>query len=265
MIPSELAPGCMWDKRYRIVAHLGSGAAAHAFAAEDTTNAQVVALKVLNLTTFHGAAPLRDEILGDAILRRRLIHPSIVPVRDFSLTPRPYSAADFCEQHSPHTLLEKNGPPSRAQLLSFARELTGLCLGLRAAGVIWLDVSISNVNLADAAPPWTAIRVVDLGAFVATDPALRAALEETVKLSRQDAASAAAVTQARRVRLLLRLVALWKIPDASKQSVAVVRPELADLAEWLDQHPANALDEPPLEKWAALIGAETRRPTTRNA
>ena len=154
MNPHEIAPGTRLGP-FTIIGHVGSGATASVFRAEDLRNGEAVALKVLNrdLTTLRKARAKEDDdsigrLRRELTLVQRLNHSGICKVYELhELSGLLFVSMEFVPGRSLERTIVKESKiaPGRA-----CRLLHAMCDAMAAAhevGILHRDLKPSNVIL----------------------------------------------------------------------------------------------------------------------
>jgi serine/threonine-protein kinase len=142
-----LAPGEIFDGRYRIANLVGRGGMGDVYRADDLRVGQPVALKFLS---YQSAAHTRriERFVREVRLARQIAHPNVCRVFDIGeCDGRPYLSMEFIQGEDLDCLLKRVGPLPRDKALDVAHQL---CAGLAAAherGVLHLDLKPANVMI----------------------------------------------------------------------------------------------------------------------
>jgi serine/threonine protein kinase len=167
--PADLVPGP--GQRvgpYRLLEPLGEGSVGVVFHARREPGGDEVAVKIL-----------RDELVGDALYRRRfereariaseVTHEHIVPVVDFGeASGRLYIASRYVAAEPLSARIATQGTLSVPESVRLARHLAGALQALNARGLVHRDVKPANVLVSDR------------GAAALTDFGLARSVAETV-------------------------------------------------------------------------------------
>ncbi|VXC18364.1 Serine/threonine protein kinase [Microbacterium sp. 8M] len=161
MHTSTLTPtDLLLDGRYRLCEHLGSGASADVYRAEDLHLDRIVAVKLLRETT-PGERPHRETALLAS-----LDHPSLVTLLDAQLSPgrQRYLVMEYIDG-PPLSAVIARGALDRAHAAVVGRDLADALALVHASGAVHRDVKPSNVLMRPSAGPgwpWRAV-LADFG------------------------------------------------------------------------------------------------------
>jgi eukaryotic-like serine/threonine-protein kinase len=158
---------------YKVEAMLGKGGMGEVFVATHEAMGKRVAIKVLREEHSRN-----DDVVGRFFREARAVtllrHPSCVDVIDTGKLPdgRGYIIMELLEGESLHARLKRQ-PPTLAEQLSIARQLTDVLGSAHEKGIIHRDLKPENVFLLgdDAAPARLRIKVLDFGVAKLTEPA----------------------------------------------------------------------------------------------
>jgi serine/threonine-protein kinase len=158
-----LSTGDVVSGRYKVEAHLGSGATSAVWRARDLDLGRVVALKVL-----HGAGvdpQLAGRFEREGQILGRLSHPSVVPVYATGNDGgRPYLVMAYVDGMSLDRVLAE-GPLSVDDALDLAADVAAGLAAAHRAGVVHRDVKPANIVCGTDGVP----RLVDFGIARADD------------------------------------------------------------------------------------------------
>ncbi len=154
-ISDHIAPGEIFERRFRIVRVLGTGGFGTVYLAEHVELGNRVAIKLLH-------APTSDSrFVREAKVLSQLESPNVVRFVDFGRDSlgRPYMISEFAEGVPLDELVARNGPQPAARVASLLADiLTGLAEAHRH-GIVHRDVKPSNIIVT---PSGTA-KVLDFG------------------------------------------------------------------------------------------------------
>jgi hypothetical protein len=152
----RLRSGSLFAGRYRIEAELGRGGMGHVYRAHDVLLDQPVALKLVA----EQRAPLRERMVEEVRLARRVTHPNVCRVFDFGVAEgETFLTMEYVDGEDLRSLLDRIGRLPPEKFLELAQQL---CAGLAAAhtvGVLHRDLKPANV-MVDARG---AARITDFG------------------------------------------------------------------------------------------------------
>ena len=147
---TELAVERVLDKRYKIVAPIGTGGSSQVYLAQDAALNREVAIKVLDAAAAADPA-LRKMFVKEARALASLSHPSIVSVFDVGeVDGLPYIVMEHLPGGSLKQRIERSGPLSVADAAAHAVEIANGLAFAHSRGIIHADLKPSNI-LFDAA------------------------------------------------------------------------------------------------------------------
>ncbi len=141
-----LEPGMLVNERYDVIKHLGAGAMADVYLANDRELGELLALKILhdNIFTQGNSEFFKEEIR----LARRITHRNIVRTYDFGVWNGRYLITmEYVHGFDVAQLLDKTGAMSISNGLAMARQI---CAAIKAAhdqGIIHRDLKPSNMMI----------------------------------------------------------------------------------------------------------------------
>ncbi len=142
---SSLAPGRLFDGRYRIEATLGAGGSGEVFRARDERTGLDVALKVI----FPGGALSRpDRLARELAISRSLRHEGVLRVDDVGEHDGLlYLVSEHLEGEPLYQLLARDGASARSRVEEILVKLLEGLAAIHEAGVVHRDVKPSNIFL----------------------------------------------------------------------------------------------------------------------
>ncbi|MBN1419712.1 MAG: sigma 54-interacting transcriptional regulator [Planctomycetes bacterium] len=152
----------LFDGRYRVLRHLGSGGTGDVFLVRDARDGgETLALKRLRLSPDLDAEAVA-ELAREFLALASLSHPRLVAARDFAHLGR--GGAYFTYDFAPGLPFDRwaRGRPFRAIIEAF-HQLLGALEFLHNRGILHLDVKPGNAIVAGGAHP--ALMLIDLGVF----------------------------------------------------------------------------------------------------
>jgi len=147
-LSSIMAPGTLFDGKYKILGELGRGGMGEVYLAEDTTLARKVALKLLPEETYQNAES-RDRLIREARAAAALDHPYICSVHEVGEAEgRLFFAMEYVEGR---TLRERisQGPIPVQQALQIAMETAEALQAAHEKGLVHRDIKPANIMLMD--------------------------------------------------------------------------------------------------------------------
>lgn len=161
--------------QYTLGEKIGEGGMGVVYRAEHIGWKLPVAIKLLSPRRTNG--PDIERFEREALLTRRLQHPSTVAVYDVGRTRDglPYYAMELVDGIDLQTLVERRGPLEPRRAARILMQLVAALGELHAAGLIHRDVKPANVMLCERAGSEEAIKVLDFGLSVSVDSPAEAA------------------------------------------------------------------------------------------
>jgi serine/threonine-protein kinase len=150
--------------KYRLERHLGAGAAAEAWGAENVLLGRTVAVKILH-EHLAKSASIRAHFLSEARAAARIVHPNVVSVFDIGLADEgvPFIVMELCDGEALSTVIDGRG----AMGVSYAVDLvTQVLAGLHAAhelGIVHRDLKPDNLIVVHPRPDQPVVKVLDFG------------------------------------------------------------------------------------------------------
>ncbi len=154
-----LAPGLVFEGRYRIEEALGRGATGSVYQAWDLVLDRRVAIKLMAAHLMETDAA-REQFLGEARVLARLSCPQILRIHSVGLVAdRPYLALEFVAGASLLEVLQRRGPLPPCEALDIASEIARGLAVASDSGVIHRDINPRNVLLSHQGE----VKIVDFG------------------------------------------------------------------------------------------------------
>ncbi len=149
----------LFDEKYLLLEVLGEGGYGRVYKARHMLLQKVVAVKVL-LTDLLQDAVGMSRFQAEARATNKLIHPNIVSVYDYGVSPRPYIVMEFIEGMTMDQIIAKDGPLT---IERFVTVFDQICQGMSVAhesNLLHRDIKPSNiiVDLTTGTP-----KVLDFG------------------------------------------------------------------------------------------------------
>ena len=141
----ELAMERVLDKRYKIVAPIGSGGSSQVYLAQDTVLNREVAVKVLDQAAA-ADSNLRRMFVKEARSLAALSHPSIVAVYDVGeVDGLPFIVMEHLPGGSLKQMIERTGPLAPSDAVSIAVDVANGLAFAHSKGIVHADLKPSNV------------------------------------------------------------------------------------------------------------------------
>jgi serine/threonine-protein kinase len=143
MALTDLAPGTVLDRRYRVESVLAEGGMGAVHAALDVQTGQRVALKTVLRDLSHNRE-LKERFEREARALFALKHPNVVEVLDFGIVEGgAYIVTEFLPGKTLEALIDE-GPMEPARAIELARQMLVALAFAHAQGVIHRDLKSSN-------------------------------------------------------------------------------------------------------------------------
>ncbi len=161
---SDLTPGMVLRGKYEVLEKIGAGGMGTVYRARHRAFGETVALKVL------GARLAEDEQFRrrfhtEAVVARRLAHPSAVRVEDLDTTDdgRPFIVMEYVHGRSLRETIRTEGalPPARA--VGIARQVASALAAAHTLGIVHRDIKPDNIVLARDPDGTERAKVLDFG------------------------------------------------------------------------------------------------------
>ncbi|MHC4830547.1 MAG: serine/threonine-protein kinase, partial [Planctomycetota bacterium] len=161
----DFQSGSVIANHYKVVKYLGGGAFGDVYLVEDLHLAgELFALKVLKMGGAEGDEKRRQRFLGEARVLLKLVHPSIVMIRNFLQFERLVCyTMDFVEGKELKELLEEGGPLEVERALLRTREVLAALAVAHDKGVVHRDIKPENVLVTEIGTDREVAKVLDFG------------------------------------------------------------------------------------------------------
>lgn len=141
----RLEPGSMFDERYRVISHIGSGGMANVYKVHHLHLDQSMALKLLRRDMCSDARRVK-RFKQEAITVARIKHPNLVNVHGFGIVDgTPYLCMEYVEGDSLNMILDAHGAMSAARVVLAGLQIAAALGFLHEHGIMHRDVKPSNV------------------------------------------------------------------------------------------------------------------------
>lgn len=159
----KLDPGTIVDRKYEVLATLGEGGMGAVHRARHVLTEQIVALKVLDVTTGDEGKARRFKL--EVSVAAKVKHPAIVKVSDAGVEwdeGRYYLAMELLEGRSLRDAMEDEDEPAR-RCVEHLRDALDAMVAAHAAGVVHRDLKPDNLFLERGDDGAERLRVLDFG------------------------------------------------------------------------------------------------------
>jgi serine/threonine-protein kinase len=162
--PTELVPGYVIDKRYRVLGKLATGGMGEVYRAEHVELGKALALKVM-LPALSGDEDFVGRFKREAIAASRIGSPNIVDISDFGRTEdgRFYFAMEFLDGLTLSKTLRKDGPFSAQRLVHVGLQAARALAAAHAQKIIHRDLKPENIMLLQRPGQPDFVKVLDFG------------------------------------------------------------------------------------------------------
>jgi serine/threonine protein kinase len=161
---SELPAGMVLRGKYEILEKVGAGGMAVVYRAKHRAFDEVVAIKVLS-ARLSDEDEFRRRFHTEAVVARRLRHPSAVRVEDLDTTEdgRPFIVMEYVEGRNLREVIRTEGALPMARAVEIARQVASALADAHALGIVHRDIKPDNILLTRDAGGAERARVLDFG------------------------------------------------------------------------------------------------------
>lgn len=160
-----LAPGSIFERKYRIVREIGRGGFGMVYLAHQEKMGRDVALKVLRTgaSAMHQSA--KERFLREVKIISRLRHPNTVTIHDFGETQEGlvYMVLEFIEGKTVKAILREEGAQEPRRALALAAQIARSLAEAHRHGVIHRDLKPANIMVGDLETESDFVKVLDFG------------------------------------------------------------------------------------------------------
>ncbi|HEX4338498.1 MAG TPA: serine/threonine-protein kinase [Polyangiaceae bacterium] len=144
---------------YEVEAELGAGGMARVYAARDRRSGERVALKIAADTPF-----ARRQLVREAAMLRRLIHPSIVSILDSgTVDDRPFYTMEIIDGVTLRDWMHQHGRLPSHRAAEVLLELCGALHAVHESGLVHHDVTPANIMLGEGHTGSARLFLLDFG------------------------------------------------------------------------------------------------------
>lgn len=161
---TALAPGSLFEGKYRIERHIGSGSFAHVLRARHEVMDRDVALKVLKPEVVEAHPDVAARFVSEVRIISKLRHPNTVTVFDFGTTPDgiSYMVMEYVEGRLLEDALEAGAMEPR-RVVHITKQILKALDEAHTAGIVHRDLKPSNIMLTDVHGETDFVKVLDFG------------------------------------------------------------------------------------------------------
>lgn len=160
-----LAPGRLFENKYRIISQIGTGSFAEVLKARHEIMGRDVALKCLKPSVVRSTPQVSARFINEVRIVSRLRHPNTVTIFDFGESKEglAYMVLEYLEGVTLDVFLEQNGPLEQARALHICRQILKSLDEAHAAGIVHRDLKPSNIMLTELHGEADFVKVLDFG------------------------------------------------------------------------------------------------------
>lgn len=160
-----LAPGNLFEEKYRVVSKLGTGSFAIVVKASHEVMGRDVALKCLKPSVVRSNPEVSERFVNEVQIVSRLRHPNTVTIFDFGQTDDDlvYMVLEYLEGHTLDELIDTDGPLDEARAIHICRQVLKSLAEAHALGIVHRDLKPSNIMLTELHGEPDFVKVLDFG------------------------------------------------------------------------------------------------------
>ncbi|HYA49419.1 MAG TPA: serine/threonine-protein kinase, partial [Burkholderiales bacterium] len=143
----QLAPGQIFDRRYRIIEEIGRGGMGRVFKAEDTELGITVALKIIR-PRLSSDARFVERFKKEMLLARSVSHENIIRIFDLGEAGgTKYISMEYIKGEDLKEFLQASRTLAIETVLRIARQVAEALKAAHAKGIAHLDLKPSNIKV----------------------------------------------------------------------------------------------------------------------
>jgi serine/threonine protein kinase len=160
-----LAPGRLFEQKYRIISQLGTGSFAVVVKARHEVMGRDVALKCLKPSVVRASPDVSARFVTEVQIVSRLRHPNTVTIFDFGHTQHElaYMVLEYLDGETLDELIDAQGALSEARALRICRQILKSLDEAHALGIVHRDLKPSNIMLTELHGEPDFVKVLDFG------------------------------------------------------------------------------------------------------
>ena len=164
-IKDLLAPGTVFEGKYRVVQALGAGNFASVFRAVQIGTEREVALKVLRPEVVDSNPDVANRFVAEVNIVSRLHHPNTVTLHDFGRTNSGlyFMVLEYLDGVSLEDVLTQDGALSPQRVIRITQQLLKSLDEAHRQGVVHRDLKPSNIMLVTRNEQADVVKVLDFG------------------------------------------------------------------------------------------------------
>src|SRR5205085_8577147 len=160
----DCQPGMVIRNKYEILERIGIGGMASVYRARHVTFNELCAIKVVGNDLARDPSFLR-RFETEAVITRKLRHPSAVRVDDFDCTEdgRPFIVMELVEGRNVRNVVQEEGPLPWRRAVRIARQVAEALGVAHRLGIVHRDIKPDNIILTRDAEGNEIAKVLDFG------------------------------------------------------------------------------------------------------
>ncbi len=160
-----LAPGNLFEEKYRVVSQLGTGSFAIVVKARHEVMGRDVALKCLKPSVVRSNPEVSERFVKEVQIVSRLRHPNTVTIFDFGQTKSDlaYMVLEYLEGQTLDELIESDGALDEGRAIRICRQILKSLAEAHALGIVHRDLKPSNIMLTELHGEPDFVKVLDFG------------------------------------------------------------------------------------------------------
>lgn len=164
-IKDLLAPGTVFEGKYRVVQALGAGNFASVFRAVQIGTEREVALKVLRPEVVDSNPDVANRFVAEVNIVSRLHHPNTVTLHDFGRTNSGlyFMVLEYLDGVSLEDVLTQDGALSPQRVIRITQQLLKSLDEAHRQGIVHRDLKPSNIMLVTRNEQADVVKVLDFG------------------------------------------------------------------------------------------------------
>lgn len=160
-----LAPGRLFEQKYKIIDQLGTGSFAIVVKARHQMMGRDVALKCLKPSVVRARPDVSGRFVTEVQIVSRLRHPNTVTIFDFGRTNQglAYMVLEYLDGKTLYEAISAEGAFDRARAIRIARQILKSLDEAHAHGIVHRDLKPSNIMLTKLHGEPDFVKVLDFG------------------------------------------------------------------------------------------------------
>jgi eukaryotic-like serine/threonine-protein kinase len=160
-----LAPGSLFEQKYRVVSKLGTGSFAIVVKAKHEVMGREVALKCLKPSVVRSNPEVSERFVNEVQIVSRLRHPNTVTIFDFGQTDDElaYMVLEYLEGETLDQVIDRQGALGEERVIHICRQILKSLAEAHTHGIIHRDLKPSNIMLTQMHGESDFVKVLDFG------------------------------------------------------------------------------------------------------